>query len=57
VSDLAKLVDWLRRLEAVADAVRSWRSSCLQPFSNRLGLGILESVIGQNLVEILGRPE
>lgn len=57
MSDLAKLVDWLRRLEAVADAVRSWRSSCLQPFSNRLGLGILESVIGQNLVEILGRPE
>jgi hypothetical protein len=57
MSETAKLAEWLRRLDAIAEAVVEWRAACLRPFTSAEKLRELESRIGQNLIEILGRPE
>jgi hypothetical protein len=51
--ELSKLVDWLRRLDAIATAVVAWKGNAHAPFTNSAVLALLEQQIGWNVVELV----
>ena len=53
MSELSRLVDWLRRLESLATCVAAWRLNSSMPFSNAAVIAQLERQIGWNLVEVV----